>query len=230
MKYKILVFLCFLTLTFSVFPKEAKAISFNNLFSNSSSFITKVKEKIEYVLAFTPSQKVRVLEKQATKRLEEAKNEAQKGNDKMVENSVKTYENLKNQQSSLLDKDDNIMMQEVKNQTIKQQEMLKEITIFTPANNQVIENVHNTVVENVKKTIEYKEGTTGGAAFEEKATRVFAPGTGPGEGGVKIEGGPQKWAPGTESKGEGGLKIEGGNQKWAPGTNGAGEGGQKVVE
>jgi len=206
-------------LTFFVLPKETKAVSFNDLFSNSSLFITKVKEKIEYVLAFTPSQKVKVLEKQATKRLEEAKNEAQKGDDKMVENSVKTYENLKDQQSSLMDKVDKDVMEEVKNQTINQQKTLKEITVFTPANNQVIENVHNTVVENVKKTVEYKEGTTGGAAFEEKATHVYAPGTGPGEGGIKYEGGgQQQWAPGTSGSGTSGKTVEGSNPAYAPGT------------
>ena len=220
MKYKIIVILFFLILSFFISPKEAKAISFNDLLNNSSSFITRVKEKIEYAFAFTPSQKVKVLETQATKRLDEAKNGAQKGNDKMVENSVKTYENLKTQQSSLMNKVDKDVMEEVKNQTIDQQKTLKEIVVFTPANNQVIENVHNTVVENVKKTVEYKEGTTGGVAFEEKATHVYAPGTGPGgEGGIKYEGGAgQQWAPGTSGGGTSGQKIEGDKPNFAPGT------------
>jgi len=214
MRSKTIVLLGFLLFTFFISPGKAEAFSFSDFLNSSSSFMTKVKEGIEYTFAFTVSKKVQVLEKQATKRLEEAKNEAQKGENKKVENSVKTYEKIKDQQSLLIDQVDKVVVEEVKTQTINQQKTLKEIVVFAPNNNQVIEEVHNTVVENVKNVIEYKEGTTAGTAFEDKATHTYAPGTGPGEGGIKYEGGEgQQWAPGTSgSGGTSGHTYEGGQQ------------------
>lgn len=213
-----------------VFSAPAAAFSFGDLISGSQSLFTKISERVEMVLALTPAQKVTVLEKQAERRLMEAKSSAQTGNTVATTARVEDYKDLKTQQASILSNVAKNVVDEVKDKTINQQETLLDIVDLSPNSASTVSTVNKTVVENVKKTIEYKEGTTAGEDFGDKATIVYAPGTGPGGegGGIKIEGGElHTWASGTSAGGgEAGVTYEGGaKQVWAPGTSGGGEGG-----
>ena len=233
-KKEFLLVACLFLLISTVTVRSASALSFNDIIVKPQSLIIRVTEKLEYVFAFTSVGKVQVLEKQAERRLTEAKNSAQAGDIVEIESAVKAYENLKNQQAPILDEVDQDVIDEVKTKTINQQESLLDVVDFSPGSAGAVATTNKNVVETVKKTIEYKEGTMAGEAFEDRATIMYAPGTGPGGegGGVKIEGGElHTWAPGTSEGGEGGVTYEGGAMHvWAPGTSEGGSGGNVVVE
>jgi|GEM_PF-2265921 len=209
-KLLLIIFLVVLTPIIAIRPSFA--LSLNDIIRKPQALIIQVTEKLEYVLAFSPAAKVQVLEKQAERRLTEAKDNAQIGNDTAVESSIKDYENLKNQQAPMLDDIEPELVNIVKEKTINQQGSLKGIVDVFPGSETVVTETNKTVVENVKKTIEYAEGTTAGEAFENKALIVYAPGTSAGsESDVTYEGGGQQmWAPGTSGGGEGRVTYEGG--------------------
>jgi hypothetical protein len=219
-------------------PARAKAFSLQQTLSPITSLLVSVGEKVQYFFAFTPSAKVKVLENQAQRRLTIAQNDTSK-----AENSIKEYQDIKDKQNTLLDKIDDDTLKQVQEQTLEEQQTLAKI-----GNNQkdiveTVRTVNTTVVEGIKNVVTLKEGTTAGEAFEQKATIVYAPGTGPGgTATLVIEG--QKYAPGTSSGGAagnntnnvviqggggtGGTTVQGSNPSVVGGSGETGTGGTTV--
>jgi len=188
-----------------VFPASVEAFSFQQTLSPVSLFLTTIGEKIQYVFAFTPTSKVGVLGNQAQKRLVTAQNDADK-----AASSIQEYQKLKNQQNTFLDKVDEDTLNQVREQTQEEQQILTRIGNNQPGVVDVIMNVNSNVVGEIKKTITLKEGTTAGEAFEQKAIITYAPGTsGQGTATHTYEGGAlQIFAPGTSGGGSGGADIK----------------------
>lgn len=201
-------------------PHQANAVSFGQILSPVASIFTTIREKVEYIFAFTPTGKVKVLENQAQRRLSNAQNQVQ--NDPSdAENLIKEYQDIKNKQHPLLDKVDDDTFKQIQEQTIAEQKTLVKIGNVSQTMGNVVKDVNTTVVAGVKNIITLKEGTTAGEAFDQKATITYAPGTGPAT--LIIEGGEQKFAPGTSEGGQGGQTIQGGElQKVVGGTSGTG--------
>ena len=200
------------------FPYQAaQAFSFRQLYSPVTSFLSAVGEKIQYVFSFTPESKANLLGNQAEKRLTNAQQQAPNDADD-AEKSIQEYQDIKSKQNSVLDKVDDITLKEVQEKTIEEQKTLVNIGNSAPSTQDTVKSVNETVVNDVKNTVTLKEGTTAGEAFDQQATIVYAPGTGPsdkgagGEATLVIEGGESKFAPGTSEGGESGVVIEGGQQ------------------
>jgi len=209
----IIVFLAFATLSFAV-PQQAKAFSLQQILSPVTSVLLVVSEKIQYIFAFTPSSKVKVLENQAQRRLVDAQGQV-KGDTDSAQKSIEEYQDIKSKQISLLDKADDNTLKQVQERTVEQQKTLVSIGNSAPTIKNTIKTVNANVVGDIKNIIVLKEGTTAGEAFGQTATITYAPGTGPatvvGSGG---------------SGGAGILVIEGGADNFAPETGGGGQGGQ----
>lgn len=212
------IFLCTLLALSIFFPyQEANAFSFKQFYSPVTSFLSSVGEKIQYVFSFTPESKVNLLGNQAEKRLSDAQQQAPNNTDN-AEKSIQEYQDIKSKQNSVLDKVDDKTLKQVQDKTIEEQKTLAKIGNTAPSTQDIVKTVNEDVVNDVKNTITLKEGTTAGEAFDQKATIVYAPGTGPsekgtgGEGTLVIEGGDSKFAPGTSEGGESGVVIEGGPQ------------------
>ncbi len=228
-------FLLFIFIALSLsYPGQAKAFSLQQIYSPITSFLITVGEKIQYVFAITPENKAKVLEKQAQKRLTEAKRQGQE-NTAEAENSIKEYQDIKNKPNSVLEKVDGNTLNQIKEQTVEEQKTLVKIGNTAPTMVETVKTVNTKVVEDIKKTVTLKEGTTAGEAFNQKATIVYAPGTGPevkGSGGqavLIIEGGEDKFAPGTSGGGQGEQYIEGGElQRVVTGNSETGSGETKV--
>lgn len=204
-----------------MFPNVAKAFSVQQqIILPASSFISSIGEKIQYVFAFTPDKKAIVLENQAQKRLLTAQN-----NPEQAEDAISEYQDIKNKQSSLLDRVGDNTLNEVKERTRVEQQTMVEIGNNNPTTVDQIKAVNVVVVSNVKNAVTYKEGTSAGENFEQGAAIIYAPGTSAGgEAGHTYEGGAlQIYAPGTSGTGPGGVVIEGGTNQYAPGTSGGGD-------
>jgi hypothetical protein len=237
-RFLVSFFLTTLILLSLALPTGTKAFSLQQTLSPVTSLLVSVGEKVQYFFAFTPSAKVKVLESQAQRRLTIAQNDTSK-----AENSIKEYRDIKDKQNTLLDKIDDDTLKRVQEQTLEEQQTLAKI-----GNNQkdiveTVRTVNATVVEGIKNVVTLKEGTTAGEAFEQKATIVYAPGTGPGgTATLVIEG--QKYAPGTSGGGNagtniqnvviqggggaGGTTVQGDNPGYATGTSESGGGGTTV--
>jgi len=207
------VFIVFITLNL-VFPQQAKAFSVQQVLSPVTSVIIVVSEKIQYIFAFTPNSKVKALENQAQRRLANAQGQV-KGDMDSAESSIGKYQDIKSKQSLLLDKVDENTLKQVQVQTVEQQKTLVSMGNSAPEIKNTVKTVNTNVVNDIIKVIIYKEGTTAGEAFNQKATIVYAPGTEPGTKG---------------SSGPGTRVIEGGVlQMYASGTDGNGNEGQTVL-
>lgn len=207
------VFLVFTTLNL-VLPQQAKAFSVQQVLSPATSVLLMIGEKVQYVFAFTPSSKVKVLESQAQRRLASAQGRV-KGDTDSAESLIEEYQDIKNKQSSLLDKADDDTLKQVQEQTVEQQKTLVSMGNSAPEIKNTVKTVNTNVVNDIKGVVTLKEGTTAGEAFSQKATIVYAPGTGPGAAG---------------SGGVGTRVIEGGVlQMYASGADGNGGGGQTVT-
>lgn len=205
-----------------LFPHQAKAFSLQQISSPITSVLITLGERVQYIFAFTPAKKVKVLENQAQRRLAIAQN-----NEDRAEDSIKEYQNIKNRQNSLLGSVDDDTYKQIQEQTLEEQKILAQIGNNQPGIVETVKTVNQNIVGEIKNTITYKEGTTAGEAFEQKAIITYAPGTGPGGPATLIIEG-EKFAPGTSGTGTGTTTIEGGSPGYAPGTSGGGEGGTTV--
>jgi hypothetical protein len=208
-----------------IVPHSAKAFSFQQTFKPVTSLLITVRENIQYVFAFTPTSKVKVLESQAQRRLANAQNEPESATD-----SIRQYQDIKSRQNQLLGKVDNNTLNQIQIDTVSEQQTLAKIGNTDPTIGTVIKTVNTNVVNGVKNIVTLKEGTTAGEAFDKAATITYAPGTsGQGTGGLIIVGDGQNFAPGTSGTGTGGTTIQGGGSQFAPGTSGGtGTGGTTV--
>jgi hypothetical protein len=180
-----------------VFPRGVEAFSFGQVLAPASSLLVAVGEKVQYFLAFTPANKVKVLESQAQKRLTVAQTSQDQAKELIGE-----YQSLKTKQNTLLNLVDSNTLAQVRDQTLVEQEVLATIGNEQPQLAQTVQIANTSVVAEVKATITYKEGTTAGEAFGQKATITYAPGTsGQGTATVLVVGGEQKYAPGTSGGG-----------------------------
>lgn len=218
--------ICFLA------PRTSKAVGLREALTSENSVIVKIQEGIEYFFAFKVENKVRVLERQAEKRLVMAESYAEKGNNEKVQNLLQNYLQIKERQNNLLGKTDNgEILGNVEERTIEQQKTMEKIkTKMNKDEKQDVIQVQEQVVNQVGQRIIEVNGTEGQTEFFNKVEVVWAPGTGPGGvSGVVIEGGTMQFAPGTSAGGSGGgTTVVGGNQGVAPGTSTGGEGGTKV--
>jgi hypothetical protein len=217
-----------------IVPRPAKAFSLQESLKPVTSLLVSVGENIQYIFAFTPTSKVKVLESQAQRRL----TVAQENTDRAGE-LISQYQDIKNKQNTFLDKVDDDTLKQIQTQTIEEQKTLARIGIDKPDVIDNVRTVNKTVVEGIKNVVTLKEGTTAGEAFNEKATITYAPGTGPGGPATLIIEG-QKFAPGTSGSGNatndikntviqggggtgtGGTTVEGNNPGVAPETSGGG--------
>ncbi|PIS21744.1 hypothetical protein COY33_01880 [candidate division WWE3 bacterium CG_4_10_14_0_2_um_filter_42_7] len=227
------IFLTFLVFTIAfLFPRPARAVSLNDIFSSPDSLVVKIQEGIEYFFAFKVEQKIAVLEKHAEKRLVTAQGYAEEGDSGKVQNLLQNYLQIKERQNNLLGENtDGNVLGAVQERTIEQQKTMEEIKtkVGEDVKQEVIQ-VQEQVVNQVAERVIEVNGTEGQTEFFQKVEHVWAEGTGPGgEAGIVIEGGGSQFAPGTESGGQSGVVIEGGEIKFAPGT-GEGAGSQQVVE
>ena len=153
----------------------------------------------------TRIKKIELLEKQAEKRLETAKEFAKEGNNEEVKNQIQDYNDTKEKQGGLLDKIENPRqsLDQVEERTIEQQKTMEEIktnVIDKDVKNEIIE-VQEGVVNQVAKRVVDVDGKEGLTDFQNKVEHVWAPGaSGKGEGGVIYEGGSKiMFAPGTSA-------------------------------
>lgn len=240
----IIVFLASTTLNLAV-PQQAKAFSLQQILSPVTSVLLVVSEKIQYIFAFTPSSKVKVLENQAQRRLLNAQGQVL-GDTDSAEKSIEEYQDIKNKQISLLDKADDNTLKQVQERTVEQQKTLVSMGNNAPEIKNTVKTVNANVVNDIKNVVTLKEGTTAGEAFSQKATITYAPGTGPattgsggagtliivggnGQGGQTISGEePQQMAPVTSETNTGATNVIDNNTGSAPGTSDGGEGGTKA--
>jgi hypothetical protein len=213
MSFKRLLLLTIFFFSISLFiPNVSKAVSLQESLTSENSIIVKIQEGVEYFFAFRLENKVRVLEKQAEKRLTMAQNYAQQGNGERVQNLMQSYLQIKERQNSLLDKNNNgEIMGEVEDRTIEQQKIMEEIKniIIDDMGKQGVIDVQEAVVNQVAQNVVEVNGTKGQTEFLNKVEHVWAPGTGPGgEAGVVIEGGVMQFAPGTSAGGDAKSDIQ----------------------
>lgn len=197
------------------------------------SVFTRIRERMTYLFTFKTEKKIELLEKQAEKRLDTAKEFAKEGNNEEVKNQIQDYNDTKEKQDILLDKIENPRqsLDKVEERTIEQQKTMEEIktnVVDKDVKNEIIQTQEN-VVNQVAKKVVVTDGKEGLTNFQNKVEHVWAPGTnGKGEGGVIYQGGSKMmFAPGTGAGGQSGVEVKGGNSQYAPGT-GAGGGGGKV--
>lgn len=228
---------CFLT------PQASKAVDLKQVLTSENSIITKIQEGVEYFFAFKTENKIKVLEKQAERRLTMAKGYADQGNDERVQSVMQSYLQIKEKENDLLgETDTKNVLGDVEERTIEQQKTMEEIkTKIDDNGKQGVIEVQEKVVNQVGQRVIEVNGTKGQAEFFNKVEHVWAPGTGPGgEAGVVIKGGAMEFAPGTSAGGagsniktvevktggggDGGTTnvVEGGNQGTVPGTTSGG--------
>ena len=232
MRIKGLLFLVlFLSVVSLCFPKNSQAFSLGEALTSEDSIITKIQEGIEYFIAFKDENKVRVLEKQAEKRLTYAQGYADEGNEQKVQSLVQNYLQIKEKQNELLGKiDDGEVLGAVEERTIEQQRTMEQIKLkIDNDGKQNVIQVQERVVNQVAKRVIDVNGTEGTTEFLNEVAHVWAPGTGPGgEAGVVYAGGGKLiYAPGTGPGGQSGVVIEGGEMKFASGTS---EGGSSTAD
>ncbi len=208
------------------------------------SLFATIRERIEYFFAFATDTKAQVLEKQAVKRLNMAKEYAQDGDNQGLSNVLENYVQLKDKQNNLIGGlDKNNILGGIEEQTIEQQKTMEEIkTITNEEGKKNVQAVQEKVVKQVAQKIVEVNGPEGQTEFFEKVEHVWAPGTGPGEGGttfapgttgtgnggVVVVGGSIQFAPGTSAGGTSGVVIEGGSGQYAPGTSAGGPSGSDI--
>lgn len=224
---KALIFLLFLFTIVLVAPKTSKAFDLPEVFISENSVVTKIYEGMEYIFAFKLENKVSVLEKHAEKRLVAAQEYAQEGNNERVQNMVESYQQIKEKQYNLLEKvNDGEVLGTVTERTVEQQKMMEEIKIkVNEDTKQNVIQIQEQVVNQVAKHVIEVNGTEGATEFLNEVVHVWAPGTEPpagsngGEAGVVYSGGGKLiYAEGT-GPGEGGIVIEGGKLKFATGAS-----------
>ncbi|MBU1089140.1 hypothetical protein KKA02_04675 [Patescibacteria group bacterium] len=208
----LLLVLFFLSIIFFV-PKTLKAVDSPKKSVSGNSIIVKIRERIEYFFAFSVDKKIEVLEKHAEKRLDTARDYAEDGDNKEVQNQLQNYLQTKEKQDNLLGKtNENDVLGMVKERTIEQQKTMEEIKIRVVDKDikQEVVQVQEQVVNQVAKRIIEVNGPEGQTEFFQKVEHVWAPGTGPGggESGVVIEGGTMQFAPGTSAGGNNEVDIK----------------------
>ena len=211
-------------------PKTARAVDLREMLTSQNSIVVKVRERIEYFLAFRIDKKVEVLEKQAEKRLDMAQGYADEGNNEKVQNSLQNYLQIKDKQNGLLEKtNDGEVLGPVEERTVEQQKTIEEIkTKIDEGTKQQVVQVQEQVVNQVAQRVIEVNGKEGQTEFFQKVEHVWAPGTGPGggESGVVVVGGTMQFAPGTSAGGSSGVDIK---NVVVEGGGGGGGGEQKVV-
>lgn len=192
------------------FPDSSHAIDPQTPAPNNS-FISRVREKVEYFFAFTAEKKVQVLEKQAEKRLTMAKSSAEAGDNNQMQNLLQNYLQIKDQQNGFIDKTlDNKIIDTIEDRTVEQQKTMEEIkNVIDENGKEGVMEVQEQVVNQVAQNIIEVNGKEGATEFFNKVEHIWAPGTGPGEeAGVVIEGGSMQFAPGTSGGGSSGSDIK----------------------
>lgn len=209
---KVTLFILFLFIIVLFVPKTAKAIDLQGALTSENSILTKIQEEIEYFFAFNIENKIRVLDKQAEKRLTYAQKYAKEGNNEMVQNFVQNYLQIKEKQDGLLEKINNAeVLGMVTERTIEQQRTMEEVKIRVDKDTQQnMIQVQERVVNRVAERVVVTNGTDGQTEFFNKVEHVWAPGTGPGggEARVVIEGGTMQFATGTSIGGPSGRDIK----------------------
>ncbi|MFH0864128.1 MAG: DUF5667 domain-containing protein [Candidatus Gottesmanbacteria bacterium] len=234
MNIKRLLLLTLFFFSISLFaPKTSQAVDLKEVLTSNDSIVVRIQEGIEYFFAFKVENKVKVLERQAEKRLTMAQGYADKGNDEKVNNLLQNYLQIKDRQNDLLGgiKGGEILGT-VEERTIEQQKTMEEIkTKIDEDGKKNVVQVQEQVVNQVAKRVIDVNGKEGATEFLNNVVHVWAPGTGPGggEAGVVYAGGGKLiFAPGTGPGGQGGVVIEGGEMKFAPGTSEGGSGGTDI--
>lgn len=176
------------------------------------SVFVKIQDSLEYFFAFTPGRKVKVLEKQAERKLTKAQSFAEDNGKQEVQNLLQNYLQIKDKQTNMLGKtDDAAILNTVAEKTVEQQKTMEEIKAVSDEDTkkQVVQ-AQEQVVNQVAQRVVETNGEEGQTEFFEKVEHVWAPGTGPGgrEAGVVIEGGVMQFAPGTSSGGPSGVDIK----------------------
>lgn len=229
---KLLVVLLFLFVGLIV-PRVTQAFDIREVFTSGDSVVVKIRERIEYFFANNLGKKVEVLERQADRRLETARNKVESGDDKNVPNLLQNYLQIKDRQNDLLDDVDEEVIGKVEERTLGQQMIMEGMKdkIDEGTTREMIQ-VQEQVVNQVAQRVVEVNGKEGQTEFFEKVENVWAPGTGPGgpAPGVVYEGGARIiFAPGTSAGGESGVTYEGGaGQQYAPGTSAGGSGGADI--
>lgn len=205
MNVRKIVWLVFVLLLFVVFkPSSSYAVDFKEMFTSGDSMIVRIVEGVEYIFTFTAEKKVEVLEKHAERKLETAKQYAQKGQEEKVQSMMLRYEKIKERLGKIVEKNiDGDVLGSVEERLINQQTTIEEIKgmVGTSVKNEIVQ-VQEKVVNDTAKWVVEVNGPEGQTEFFQKVEHVWAPGTGPGgEAGVVVEGGEMKFAPGTEQGG-----------------------------
>jgi len=230
-KKVLLLALFFFTLALLV-PKTSKAVDLQEALTSENSIVTKIQEEIEYFFTFKVESKIQVLEKHADKRLEMAKEYAEKGANERVQDLVEDYEQIKERQNDLMDKvDREEVLGLMEERTIEQQKTMEEIkTKINEDTKQEVIRVQEQVVNQVAKQIVEVNGQEGTTEFLNEVIHVWAPGTGPGggESGVTYAGGGKLIYAEGSGPGEGRVVIEGNEMKFAPDASAGGPSGSDI--
>lgn len=210
---KILILVLFFFLVAIVAPKTSKAVDLQEVLTSENSIVIKIQEGIEYFFAFKIENKIAVLEKHAEKRLVMAQGYADSENNERVQNLLQNYLQIKDKQNNLLGKTNNgDVLGVVAERTIEQQKTMEEIKTKSSGDlKQVVVKTQEQVVNQVAQRVIETNGTGGQTEFFNKVERVWAPGTGSGEGGAGViyeGGGKLIFAPGTSAGGNSGSDIK----------------------
>lgn len=208
-----------LILIFALSSSSVNAFSFSDTVQTSKTLFNNIKDALEYRLTFKQENKIKVLEKQAQKQLEQAQKQTGKGNTQAAETHLKNYERKKEMVTILLKETKNVDLSTIEKTTLEQQKTIENIKKELPQTIQeTVTSVQKNIVTKVKNVIKTQEGEENANTFEQKAEIIWAPGTGPGEkiapdsgdkNNIKVEGNMPGYKPGTSAGGESGVKVEG---------------------
>ena len=213
----LLFFVSILTFSFFVSTGSAKALDLQSLSDAGNTFFTTIRENVEYFFAFNTEQKVAVLERHADKRLDKAQDLIDQDKEEEVQNQIQNYAQIKEKQNNLLgERSSGGVLGQVQERTIQQQQTMEQVKQqVDEVQKQVIVQAQEQVVNQVIQRVIDKDGSEGANEFMQEVEHVWAPGTAPGEGG---------------SSGKGGVVIEGGEMRFAPGTSEGGSDAKHVIE
>lgn len=170
------LFILIILSSFLLFPSQATAFSLSGLFSSQDSWLTRLQEKIEVTLARNTDDKIKVLERQAQKRLDLAKKQAEKGNFSAATALIKSYQTVKGKEGTILVKASPALMIQAQEQTLKQQSQIEDLKrLAAPENVPALTEIQQAVTNNVKSSLESSGRLEEAKKFEEKAQSIWFP-------------------------------------------------------